>query len=79
MNRNTASEGMMVGTKMRKLNGYSFNGEVRAAFTNKAGDLRYVCELDGENGAGMLHIFSPQQIGARPPHPSERSRRCLRG
>ena len=52
-------DALPIGTKMRKLKGYSFDGEVRAAFTNTKGELRYVCELDGN---GMLHIFAPSQI-----------------
>lgn len=53
------------GTKMRKPKGYSFDGEVRSSFTTKAGELRYVCELEGDNGGGMLHIFAPSQIEVR--------------
>lgn len=53
------------GTKMRKPNGYSFDGVVVASFHTTSGALRYVCELEGENGGGMLHIFSPSQIEPR--------------
>jgi hypothetical protein len=57
--------GLSIGDKMRKLKGYTFNGEVRSVFKNKAGEVRLVCELEGENGGGMLHIFSPSQVEAR--------------
>lgn len=51
-----------VGTSVRKTSGYPFPGEVRAVFTNKKGDTRYVVEATGPDYAGMLHIFSPAQI-----------------
>lgn len=54
-----------IGAKMRKVKGYTFNGEVRARFTNRKGETRYVCELEGRNGGGMLHIFAPHQIERR--------------
>lgn len=49
-----------VGTKIVKLKGYPFPGEIRAAFTTKAGLIRYVVE--SELAPGMLHIFSHSQI-----------------
>lgn len=49
-----------VGDKVRKPKGYSFPGEVRAVFTNRAGDTRYVVERD--LAPGMLHIFAPSQL-----------------
>jgi hypothetical protein len=54
-----------IGTKMRKVRGYAFDGEVRGSVTTRSGELRYVCELEGQNGGGMLHIFSPAQIESR--------------
>lgn len=55
------------GVKMRKPKGYSFDGVVVASFLTTSGELRYVCELEGDNGAGMLHIFAPSQIEALRP------------
>lgn len=54
-----------IGDKVRKCKGYTFNGEVRARFTNRKGETLYVCELEGHNGGGMLHIFAPAQIERR--------------
>lgn len=51
-----------VGTPVIKTSGYPFPGEVRSVFWNRKGDLRYVIEATGEEYAGMLHIFSPNQI-----------------
>ena len=48
-----------VGDKVYKPNGYSFPGEVRAAFTNTHCEDRYVVEL-ADNG--MLHIFTETQL-----------------
>lgn len=54
-------------TAVRKTTGYPFPGEVRAIFTTRAGLTRYVVEATGSDYAGMLHIFSPEQIEpARP-------------
>jgi hypothetical protein len=53
---------MQIGTLVRKVEGYGFPGEVRAAFTTRAGTLRYVIEATGADYAGMLHIFNPMQI-----------------
>jgi hypothetical protein len=50
-----------VGDPVRKVNGnYQANGEVRAAFTNKAGEPRYVFEF--ADLPGMLHIFNEAQL-----------------
>jgi len=57
-----SSATMPVGSRVRKHSGYPFPGEVRAAFTNRAGDLRYVVEATGADYVGMLHIFSPAQL-----------------
>lgn len=48
------------GDRVVKPKGYPFPGEVRAAFTNKAGKPRYVVELDGVSG--LLHIFNGEQL-----------------
>jgi len=57
-------DAMEPGTVVTRTVGYPFPGEVRAAFTNRAGELRYVVEDIGQDYAGMLHIFSPSQIAA---------------
>ena len=49
-----------VGDRARKLKGYAFDSEVRAVFTNVAGQTRLVCESTVI--PGMLHIFSPEQM-----------------
>jgi hypothetical protein len=50
-----------VGDKVLKVGGnYSAVGEIRAAFTNKFGDDRYVFEYEAL--PGMLHIFSGSQL-----------------
>ncbi len=54
------------GADVRKPKGYPFPGQVRAAFLNRAGELRYVVEATGAGYAGMLHIYSPGQIEAAP-------------
>lgn len=59
-----------VGHQVTKSKGYPFPGEVRAAFKTRAGLLRYVIEATGADYAGMLHIFSPDQIEAAPASPS---------
>lgn len=55
-----------VGHHVRKNKGYQFDGEIRAAFTTKAGEIRYVVQLisetPGGNGDGMLHIYNEQQL-----------------
>jgi len=49
------------GDPVRKIKGgYQANGEIRAAFTNKAGDPRYVFEF--ADLPGMLHIFNENQL-----------------
>jgi len=49
---------------VRKVKGYVFEGLVRSAFTNKAGQWRYVVE--NESAEGMLHIFSAEQLERMP-------------
>lgn len=53
-----------IGAKFRKVSGYTFEGEIRAIFTNRNGEVRIVGELvnEGGNGDTMLHIFTPSQI-----------------
>lgn len=53
-----------VGATVRKVTGYPYPGEVRAAFKTKAGETRYVVEATGADYAGMLHIFSGEQLGS---------------
>jgi len=45
-----------VGDKVLKVKGYSFPGEVRAVFTNIAGDVRIVVETTVIEG--LLHLFN---------------------
>lgn len=54
-----------VGDRVRKVKGYAFDGIIRAVFTNGAGDVRVVAELDRGLPADMLHIFSPNQLEKR--------------
>jgi hypothetical protein len=50
-----------VGQRVHKPNGtYTANGEIRAVFTTKDGQLRYVFEFDDPKG--LLHIFNPDQL-----------------
>ena len=50
-----------VGDPVRKIKGnYQANGEIRAAFVNKAGEPRYVFEF--ADLPGMLHIFNENQL-----------------
>lgn len=51
-----------VGDRICKPKGYSFNGQIVAIFQTIAGETRIVAELIGDNGGGMLHIFSPSQL-----------------
>jgi len=57
---------LAIGTRVRKSSGYPYPGEIRAAFHTRSGRLRYVVEATGEDYAGMLHIFSPEQIEVVP-------------
>lgn len=50
------------GHRVSKHSGYPFPGEVRSVFWNRAGQRRYVIEATGADYAGMLHIFSPEQL-----------------
>lgn len=53
---------MKIGDKIRKPNGYAFDGTIRSVFENSKGETRIVAELDDN---GMLHIFSPSQLELR--------------
>ena len=55
-----------VGSLVHKVSGYPFPGEVRCVFRTRRGKLRYVVEATGREYAGMLHIFSPEQIALMP-------------
>ena len=48
-----------VGDKAYKPKGYKFPCEIRAVFTNKAGEIRIVAEMDDY---GLLHIFNEEQL-----------------
>lgn len=52
----------LIGDLVTKSSGYSFPGEVRSVFFNKAGERRLVIEATGADYAGRLHIFSPHQL-----------------
>ena len=47
-----------IGSKVKKIGGYIFEGEIRAIFTRKNKEFRYVVE----NGEGILHIFNGKQL-----------------
>lgn len=51
-----------VGDKIKKNNGYSFDGIIVAIFCNTKGETRIVAELENN---GMLHIFSQNQLSIR--------------
>lgn len=53
------------GDKVQKPKGYSFNGTVIGTVYNLAGEEKVIAELTTENGLGMLHIFSPNQLEKR--------------
>lgn len=51
---------LKVGDRVKKAKGYSFPGVIVAKFETLAGNERFVVEMvpsQGEDGAGMLHIF----------------------
>lgn len=50
------------GTRVNKVSGYRFPGVVVSAFTTTAGNVRFVVEATGADYAGMLHIFSAEQL-----------------
>ena len=49
----------------KKTGSYKFPGEIRAVFTTKRGDIRYVVECITPEVAGILHIFNESNLGAR--------------
>lgn len=53
---------LKVGNTVTKAKGYAWPGEVRAVFTNKAGDERIVVECTVPEVSGALHIFNPAQL-----------------
>lgn len=53
-----------IGTRVHKVGGYPFPGEIRAAFTTTEGNERFVVEASGRDYAGMLHIFNGGQLRA---------------
>lgn len=57
----SATDHRVIGRQVEKTEGYSFPGEIRSVFTNKAGQVRYVVESTVL--PGMLHIFNGEQIG----------------
>lgn len=63
MTENDGRAPFVVGDRVRKNSGYTFEGEVRSVYTNKKGEWRVVVEMVNEgNGNGMQHIFSPVQL-----------------
>lgn len=54
-----------IGDLICKPKGYAFDGVVVAVFTTMAMEVRVVAEMQTENGAGMLHIFSEAQLEKR--------------
>jgi len=51
-----------VGDRVVKTSGdYSLSGEVRAAFTTKAGKVRFVVD-HGPVAPGLLHIYGPTNL-----------------
>jgi uncharacterized protein YaiL (DUF2058 family) len=47
-----------IGTKVRKIKGYKFDGTIVANFRTVAGKDRLVVD----NGDGLLHIFNAEQL-----------------
>lgn len=54
---------------MQKPKGYRFDGVFLAPVTKINGDKLGVCELIGENGGGMVHVFAMHQIERREGEP----------
>ena len=59
--KENSEEVIPVGTLVEKPLGYRFNGTVVSVFWTLEQKLRYVVQ----NGDGILHIFSPNQIRER--------------
>lgn len=51
-----------VGDIVLKVKGYRVAGEVRAVFTNRAGDVRYAVEVEAEGGTTFFMIYSGDQL-----------------
>lgn len=54
-----------VGDEVVKIKGYPWPGEVRAVFTNSAGEVRYVVECTADAVSGALHIFNGEQLAKK--------------
>lgn len=72
------------GDKVEKLSGYAYIGVVRSVFPTGSGAIRLVVEMNINNlpdggPSGMLHIFSPNQMGVRHDGTSEESISDSRG
>jgi hypothetical protein len=52
----------LVGDKVRKISGYWYPGVVVAAILTTKGESRYVVECTAPAVAGMLHIFSGEEL-----------------
>lgn len=55
----------ILGDRVEKVNGYSFDGVVVSVFANTYGDIRYVVECTIEGANGCLHIFNGEQLTLR--------------
>lgn len=54
---------LAIGTRVEKIGSeWLFRGEVRSAFFIRAGLLRYIVEATGDNQAGTLASFAPDQL-----------------
>lgn len=51
-----------VGDRVRKVKGYHFPGVVVAVFKTQAQQTRYVVECTVPEVAGILHIYSGEQL-----------------
>jgi hypothetical protein len=55
-----------IGDLICKPKGYAFDGVIVSVFVTTKGEARVVAELKPGNGAGMLHIFSEDQLEKAP-------------
>lgn len=53
---------MNVGDKVQKVKGYKYPGVIVSKFQTLAGETRYVVECTIPDIAGMLHIFSEENL-----------------
>lgn len=51
-----------VGERVRKVKGYTLEGEVRAVFTGKRGQVRYAVEVEALGGTSFFMIYSGDQL-----------------